>query len=271
MTLRSQELQTAPEGEVTPKAGAMPPGDHAIPTTPSTPTTPHAQSASGFESASHPTTSPHHHHGNGHARARGDGPKRSSARDHVAFLVEFIRSPSQLSSLFPTHPEIGRSMVRGLDLARAKAVAELGPGTGTITRAVLECLRPGTAFFAVELNARLAGLFRKNFPEVRLFQGDAANLREYCNQLNVAQLDAVVSALPWTTIPHSIRGRIVDAAASSLKPGGIMTWVTYRSPKMKSVRAFNDELRSKGFNVGEATVVREALVRAHVFHCVLER
>ncbi|MBL0870599.1 MAG: methyltransferase domain-containing protein [Phycisphaerales bacterium] len=189
----------------------------------------------------------------------------------MAFLVEFIRSPSQLSSLFPTHPEIGRSMVRGLDLARAKAVAELGPGTGTITRAVLEALRPGTAFFAVELNARLAGLFRRNFPEVRLFEGDAANLRAYCDQLDVRQLDAVVSALPWTTIPRVVRGKIVDAAARSLKPGGIMTWVTYRSPKMKSVRMFNDELRCAGFRVGEATVVREALVRAHVFHCVLER
>ncbi|CAN5847576.1 methyltransferase domain-containing protein [soil metagenome] len=200
------------------------------------------------------------------ARAR-KGAALAAARDHVAFLAEFIRSPLQLSAILPTHPEIGRAMVRGLGLKNAKAVVEFGPGTGSITRAIVAEIGAETTFFAVELNARMAERFAKNFPTVRLFQEDAGNIAAQCAAMGVKRLDAAITALPWTTIPVEARDDILRETARMLRPGGAFTWVTYRKPSAPGVREFVGQLRRHFARVEPMAAVKEPIVTAFVQRC----
>ncbi len=191
----------------------------------------------------------------------------TNARDHMAFLAAFLRSPAQVSALFPTNPEIGRAMVRGLDLQRAHAVVEFGPGTGAITKTVLEVIGDSTTFFAVELNEQIAKRFAKNFPQVPLFQGDAADIARFTTEIGASHLDAVITALPWTTIPKKVRARILDETVRLLRPGGAFTWVTYRSVKSAGVQEFMGELAERFSRVEPAIAVHQAMVQAHVQRC----
>ncbi|MBX9738004.1 MAG: methyltransferase domain-containing protein [Phycisphaerales bacterium] len=185
----------------------------------------------------------------------------------MAFLAAFLRSPAQVSALFPTNPEIGRAMVRGLDLTRAHAVVEFGPGTGAITKTVLEAIGDSTKFFAVELNEQIAKRFTKNFPQVPLFQGDAADVAKYAHEAGAKHLDAVITALPWTTLPKTVRGRILDESVRLLRPGGAFTWVTYRSVKSAGVKEFMGELAERFSRVEPAIAIHQAMVQAHVQRC----
>ncbi len=191
----------------------------------------------------------------------------TNARDHVEFLAAFLRSPLQMSAIFPTSPEIGRAMVRGLELDKARAVVEFGPGTGSITKAVLEVIGEATMFFAVELNEQIAKRFAKNFPTVPLFQGDAAEIARYTQEVGAAHLDAVITALPWTTIPTKARVRILDETVRLMRPGAVFTWVTYRSVKSAGVQEFMAELAARFGRVEPAIEVRRAMVPAHVQRC----
>ena len=56
------------------------------------------------------------------------------ARDNWMFLQAFLKSPRVIASVFPSSSFLERRVVRAADVGSARAVVELGAGTGGITR-----------------------------------------------------------------------------------------------------------------------------------------
>jgi nucleoside-diphosphate-sugar epimerase len=120
---------------------------------------------------------------------------------------------------------LAHAMTEGIGLERARIVAELGPGTGVFTDAILARLAPDARVVAVELNPVLAARLSDTRRDTRLtvVQGSAAELAAAVGE----PVDAVVSGLPWTVMPPSRRGYILDAVTEVLAPGGRFTTFAY--------------------------------------------
>jgi phospholipid N-methyltransferase len=146
---------------------------------------------------------------------------RPQPDERLAFLQGFLRKPQQVGSVIPSSRFLERRIVALADLRHAKLAVELGPGTGGTTRALLAALPPDARLLCVEIDADFAELLRKR-PDPRLIvhHGSAENLPEILAQHGLAAPDAVISGIPFSTIPAAIGARIIESIRSALAPGG---------------------------------------------------
>lgn len=147
-------------------------------------------------------------------------PYGRSWSDRLAFLQQFVRHPRQVASIMPSTRFLERRVarcVRGL----SGVVVELGPGTGGITRALLEAISADARLVAIELNPTLAArVARIDDPRLTVHRGSAEDLPAILRDLGSTRAAAVVSGLPFSTIGRRAGKRILDAVDRSLEPDG---------------------------------------------------
>jgi len=147
----------------------------------------------------------------------------------LRFLQGFLRNPLQVGSIVPSSRSLARAVVARVP-ADARAVAELGPGTGPITRMLLEHLGPHATVLGIEIDPAFCAVLRRNLPDARLqvIEGPAQELPARADAAGFpAGVDAVVSGLPFANFPLSLRYELVRAAHAGLKPGGVFAGYGY--------------------------------------------
>ena len=152
---------------------------------------------------------------------------RHGLRAHATFFFQFLAKPGMIGAVAPSSPYLAAEMLRTVDLGPGARVAEYGPGTGAFTKAILDRLHPDATFFAVERNEALADQLRRRFPSLHLHTGSVEDIETFCKAEGVAQLDAIVSGLPWASFPQDLQVRILDATMKVLKPGGQLVTFGY--------------------------------------------
>lgn len=142
--------------------------------------------------------------------------------DSLAFLRGFLLRPREVASVVPSSMFLERRVVRAADLANARCVVELGPGTGGTTRALLRALSPHARLLAIELNPLFCARLRRRIDDARLLvqTGSAEHLAEHLAAWGLPAPDAVVSGIPFSTLRPEVARRIVAAIHANLAPGG---------------------------------------------------
>lgn len=118
-------------------------------------------------------------------------------------------------------------MAEQVDLAATGVVVELGGGTGSITRALLERGLTPARLVVVERDRTLAALLRTRFPGVKVIRGDAAALVELLAPLEIGSVAAVVSSLPLLSLPKRACRAIIAASFALLGDEGWFIQYTY--------------------------------------------
>jgi phosphatidylethanolamine/phosphatidyl-N-methylethanolamine N-methyltransferase len=143
-------------------------------------------------------------------------------RDSLEFLRGFARNPSQVGSVVPSSRFLEQRLVREARLDSARTVVELGPGTGGTTAAFLQAMHPAARLLAVELDREFHAHLRASLHDPRLILecGSAEKLGEFLAAHRLAAADAIVSGIPFSTMPPEVSDRIAATIAQMLRPGG---------------------------------------------------
>lgn len=143
-------------------------------------------------------------------------------RERMDFLRGFIAHPQEVGSVIPSSPQLEQRLVRCADLRQSRCVVELGPGTGGTTRALLRALPPGAQLLAIELNAEFASRLRTSVADPRLIvvHGSAEDIGSHLADHRLPAPDAVVSGIPFSTMPAAVADRIAAEIARVLATGG---------------------------------------------------
>lgn len=162
--------------------------------------------------------------GNAAARTRRGLPAGPAGawRQRLLFALNFLRHPLSVGTAFRSSPSLVQRLATGTDWARCRSVVELGPGVGTVTRALLEHMAPSATLLAIETNADFVAELQRTLPDPRLVvvHGSAADLRALLAAQGLRQVDALISGIPFSTLPAPLRTAVLDAVADSLSPGG---------------------------------------------------
>lgn len=124
-------------------------------------------------------------------------------------------------------------------------VVELGPGTGRITRALLDRLPVNGRLVALETSARFRLGLAANLPDPRL-QVEAHSAEVLVQVLGGRTVPRIVSGLPFQSLGEVTSCRILDAARQSIAPGGRFVAFQYGRRALPLFRAHFRRVRVLG-------------------------
>jgi len=206
--------------------------------------------------------------GQGQAIQDADGVRSATLAERWSFLGSFLRKPGQIGAVTPSSPHLAHAMMANLDLEHARAVVELGPGTGPFTEMILHRIGNQTAFVAMELDATCVARLRQRFPGLNVYQDSAEKMGEYLARHGLRKADYIISGLPWATLPTPVQKAIFEAILATLVPGGAFTTFAYvHACWMPRARQFRRRLEAHFDRVELSPVVWRNFPPAFVYRC----
>ncbi|MGF1470674.1 MAG: class I SAM-dependent methyltransferase [Rubrobacteraceae bacterium] len=160
---------------------------------------------------------------------------KDSLKRRTLFARSMLQSPRVVGAVWPTSKWAVRDLLDLTDLAAARRVVEFGVGTGVYTREILARLSPDAEFLAFEVDTRLAGAVSDELRDgrLRVLNESAANAEAY---LEGGKVDALVSSLPFTTLPAALREEILDVSRRILAPGAPLLVLQYSGAVLPHLR-----------------------------------
>jgi phosphatidylethanolamine/phosphatidyl-N-methylethanolamine N-methyltransferase len=153
--------------------------------------------------------------------------KKPRLDDEVRFLRSWIEKPLHMGAVMPSGRLLARTMAQYVDVDSEDPVVELGPGTGAITKALIDHGVDQERLVLVEYNPGFCALLRDRYPQAKVVQGDAYSLRDTLWNVLAAPAAAVVSGLPLVTKPMMTRLKLIRDAFAALAPGAPFVQFTY--------------------------------------------
>ncbi len=143
-------------------------------------------------------------------------------RSRLLFAREFLKHPRLLGSAFPSSRFLVQRVLRQVDWPATRLIIEYGPGVGTLTGEILRRLGPDATLLAIEASDEFVSYLREAHPDPRLIvvHGSAASVRRILRERRLGLADVIVSGIPFSTIPHDERDRVLRESKRALRPGG---------------------------------------------------
>ncbi len=149
-------------------------------------------------------------------------------RRRALFGLSMLRHPRTVGAVWPTSRRAVEDLLDMGDLGGAGVAVEFGAGTGVYTEGILRRLPPDARLLAYEVDGALAAAVARRLPDRRLevVNASAERVGEHLEALG-RKADVVVSSLPFSTLPESLRHNLLDAAREALAPGGVFLVLQY--------------------------------------------
>ncbi len=162
------------------------------------------------------------------------------------FLGTLVNEPLSVGALAPSSRRLADHMA--VDIVPGSRVIELGAGTGSLTRAILDAGVEPSDLLVIEQNEAFSEMLRKRFPGIGVITGNALGLNRHAGALP-GPADFVVSGLPLLLFTPGRKLRLLYQVFSVLSEEGAFHQFTYggRCPVERAV------LRRLGL---EATLLR---------------
>ena len=169
----------------------------------------------------------------------GKSRSRPTLGEHAHFLRSLLENPRLTGAIAPSGPYLAHAMARAVAGVRSGLVVELGPGTGPVTKALIEQGVARERLLLVEYDPGFCRMLAQRFAPARVIQGDAYDLPKTLAELSGQKVGAVVSSLPLLNQPPALRARLLEDAFALMGPDGVFVQFTYglKSPMPRSACA----------------------------------
>lgn len=153
------------------------------------------------------------------------------------FLQELLNCPRQVGAILPSSRNLAHAMAQWLPPDSDACALELGPGTGSVSEALLEHGLREDRLIAIEQSPKMADLLRTRFPHAHIITGDAFKLDELLKRHPRFQdrIGMVFSSLPLLNFEEHIADMLAKKIRAVLPPGGKLVQYSYhlgsRQPK----------------------------------------
>ncbi|MCS6885292.1 MAG: rRNA adenine N-6-methyltransferase family protein [Acidobacteriota bacterium] len=187
--------------------------------------------------------------------------------EHLLFVKTFLKNPTEIGSAVPSSRFLVEGMLSRLNLEQARVVVEYGPGTGVLTKAILDRVEQKAFFFALETNIELCEMLRNKFPGTNIINDSAENVELHLERLGLDAADYVISSLPFALIKPEVCSRIMASTWRALRAGGVFVTYQYVHSRILTTSSFT-RVHTKAFSRMDTSVVFRNFPPAFVFRCV---
>jgi phosphatidylethanolamine/phosphatidyl-N-methylethanolamine N-methyltransferase len=147
--------------------------------------------------------------------------------DAGRFLRSLMSTPHLTGAVAPSGRALARAMAAAVDLTAPGLVVELGPGTGPVTRALIEHGVDRRRLVLVEYNPSFCRMLESRYAPARIVEGDAYDLPRTLADFAGEDVAAVVSSLPLLIQPPHRREKLLDDGFAMMGSHGVFVQFTY--------------------------------------------
>lgn len=147
--------------------------------------------------------------------------------DELRFFRGWMDRPKAVGAILPTSAVTARRMASVIEPGSGLPVLELGPGTGVITRAILERGVVPEKLYSIEYSRDFVRHLRAEFRDVNILRGDAFNVDSALGDKAELTFDCVISAVPLLSFSSERRVQFVDDMLGRIPQGRPMVQITY--------------------------------------------
>lgn len=144
----------------------------------------------------------------------------------LLFFRRFLRSPRTVGAIAPSSRFLARAMVDSMEVGSETRVVEFGPGTGAFTAVLGESLPQGARYLGIERDPAFVAALQARFPDLAFSCGSVEGLLDVAGGHDLLPLDAIISGLPFASLPQATTLGILRAAYQALRNGG--SFVTFQ-------------------------------------------
>lgn len=144
----------------------------------------------------------------------------------LRFMRGMIEGPKQVGAILPTSAVTAKVMASVIDHASGLKVLELGPGTGAITKAILNRI-PADRLVSVEYSTPFYNHLTATFPGVHFINGDAFNLDRTLGDLKDETFDCIISAIPLLNFSMQERVALIESLLARIPDGRPVVQISY--------------------------------------------
>lgn len=136
----------------------------------------------------------------------------------ITFIKEAFKNIGQTGSVMESSAYLSAKMIDTIDFSKPLHIVELGAGTGSITKRLLEKMNDQSTLTSYEINPELFNeLCKNNDKRLTVKNADASQLGDHSKSQSI---DYIISGLPLANIPKKKKTSILDACHYVLKSGG---------------------------------------------------
>ncbi len=147
--------------------------------------------------------------------------------EEIRFFKGWRSNMKAVGSIVPTSGITARRMASVVNPHSGLPVLELGPGTGVITKAILQKGVQPQNLVSVEFSTDFFQHLVKTYPGVDFINGDAFDLDKTLGLRRDQQFDSVVSAVPLLNFPMHMRVSLIDDLLSRIPVGRPVVQISY--------------------------------------------
>jgi phosphatidylethanolamine/phosphatidyl-N-methylethanolamine N-methyltransferase len=189
------------------------------------------------------------------------------------FAEEALADFSTTAAISPSSPQLAAAMLEPLPLTSSRVVVELGPGTGVMTRALLNEMPADATLIAFEINQRFYNYLKAKFsdPRLVLIHASAEHVDLELRQRGYTEVDAVLSSLGLGLIAERERQAIFERLLPFVHDRTVFTQYQYiHALQCKGGRLRRLDLRpllGRYFGSVQSKLIWRNLPPAFVFAC----
>ncbi len=139
------------------------------------------------------------------------------------FVKEGLKKISRNGALLPSSKFLAEQMIRPIRMRKNIRIAELGAGTGSVTRLLAKKLPLNGKLFVFEINAHFAELLRQEFTgddRIIISESNAIHFGQALKDMGCQTVDYVISGLPLSNFNRRSRELVLAGIEGILPPEG---------------------------------------------------
>ncbi len=148
--------------------------------------------------------------------------------NRLGFFKESIKNLRTIGTITRSSKYLCKGMIRHVDFKKARVLVELGAGDGVITKYILKNMHKDCILLTFEVNEKFCNRLRL-IKDKRLvvIEDSAEKIGEYLKKHGASEIDYIVSAIPFVTLPDELGTSIISNCQQYLRKGGLFIQVHY--------------------------------------------
>ncbi|ARV06600.1 ribosomal RNA adenine dimethylase [Polaribacter sp. SA4-10] len=162
----------------------------------------------------------------------------------IKFFKEAVKNLKTLGTVTPSSRFLANRMLKEIDFSKVEVLVELGPGSGAITKHILNNLPPNATLICFEINETFySQLLEIKHTQLIVIKSSAEKIEEELNKLGFSKTCHIISSLPLTIIPEVVSSEILDKSFQVLENGGTYIQFQYSLTYFKKLKTvFNKSI-----------------------------